>query len=86
MVKVFPANSMGANYFKDLLGPFSNIPFIAMGGINENNICTYLDSGVAAIGLGSSLVPKRIFDPDDLVKLTNNAEEFVKLVENYNKD
>lgn len=80
MVKVFPANSMGANYFKDLSGPLSHIPLIATGGINQDNILLYLEAGVSAVGLGSSLVPKKISHSDELEALTRKTEKIVQKV------
>ncbi|MBL4954725.1 bifunctional 4-hydroxy-2-oxoglutarate aldolase/2-dehydro-3-deoxy-phosphogluconate aldolase [Neobacillus sp. YIM B02564] len=80
MVKVFPASSMGANYFKDLSGPLSYIPLIATGGINENNIQDFIKSGVTAVGLGSSLIGKKVSDDRDLALLIEKASRLVKLV------
>ena len=82
MVKVFPASSMGASYFKDLSSPLPYIPLIATGGINEDNMRTYIKAGVAAVGLGSSLVPKYISDSNDLTALTNKALKLVELTQN----
>jgi len=81
MVKVFPAGSMGREYIKNILGPLSFIPLMATGGINEHNMCEYLDVGVEAVGLGSSLVPREIREQGDLDRLRRMTEELVRMVE-----
>lgn len=80
LVKVFPAGSMGANYFKDIAGPLPYIPLIATGGINTNNIQSYIQAGAAAVGIGSSLVPKQCTGADELHELTQKASKLVQLV------
>lgn len=81
MIKVFPASSLGASYFKDLSGPLSYIPIIATGGINESNIQDYIKTGIAAVGLGSSLVVREISDNNDLTQLAHKASHLVQLVD-----
>jgi 2-dehydro-3-deoxyphosphogluconate aldolase/(4S)-4-hydroxy-2-oxoglutarate aldolase len=56
-VKVFPAGPLGHPYFKELRGPFPDIPLIATGGINASNAPLYFQAGVDAIGVGSALIP-----------------------------
>ncbi|HWY93041.1 MAG TPA: bifunctional 4-hydroxy-2-oxoglutarate aldolase/2-dehydro-3-deoxy-phosphogluconate aldolase [Chthoniobacterales bacterium] len=56
-IKVFPASTLGHQYFKELRGPFPNIPLIATGGINVSNAPLFFQAGADAIGAGSALVP-----------------------------
>jgi 2-dehydro-3-deoxyphosphogluconate aldolase/(4S)-4-hydroxy-2-oxoglutarate aldolase len=58
MIKVFPAASLGPNYFRELRGPLTDIPLMATGGIGPQNAAEFFRAGVAAIGVGSSLSPK----------------------------
>ena len=51
-VKLFPISSMGASYVKAICAPLSHIRFLAVGGINENNIHDYLHCGVCGFGMG----------------------------------
>jgi 2-dehydro-3-deoxyphosphogluconate aldolase/(4S)-4-hydroxy-2-oxoglutarate aldolase len=55
-VKLFPSASLGMSYIKELQGPLSHIPMIAVGGVNEDNIRQFLDLGCYALGVGGSLV------------------------------
>ncbi|MEN1968898.1 bifunctional 4-hydroxy-2-oxoglutarate aldolase/2-dehydro-3-deoxy-phosphogluconate aldolase [Lentibacillus sp. N15] len=80
MVKIFPAGSMGAGYFKNLSGPLGQIPLMATGGISESNLMGYIKAGVTAVGLGSSLVPKTISETADLEQIVSIASRLVQLV------
>jgi 2-dehydro-3-deoxyphosphogluconate aldolase/(4S)-4-hydroxy-2-oxoglutarate aldolase len=56
IIKVFPASSVGAKYFKELRGPLPYIPLMPTGGIHAGNIREYRDTGVVAFGVGGALV------------------------------
>jgi len=48
--------------------------------INEDNIQTYIKSGVVAVGLGRSLIPKKIFDYNVLAEVINKASQLIRLI------
>lgn len=56
--KLFPANTLGPNYLKNLKGPFPNIQMMAVGGILLDNILEYSQAGYSSFGIGSDLVPR----------------------------
>ena len=55
MVKVFPANLFGPAYFKDLSGPFTDIPLLACGGVTLKNIGAFFANGAGAASFGGSI-------------------------------
>jgi len=57
-VKVFPASAVGPRYFREVRGPFAQIPFMASGGVNLENAAEFIKFGVDALGLGGGLIPK----------------------------
>jgi 2-dehydro-3-deoxyphosphogluconate aldolase / (4S)-4-hydroxy-2-oxoglutarate aldolase len=57
-VKVFPASALGPRYFRELRGPFAQIPFMASGGVSLENAAEFIKFGVDALGLGGGLIPK----------------------------
>ncbi len=59
MVKVFPANQMGPEYFGTVRGPFNEIRLMAVGGVGPDNVHDYLGAGVSAVALGGS-----VFSPE----------------------
>jgi len=54
-IKVFPAATLGSAYFKELRGPFPEIPLVATGGITVDNAPDFFAAGATALGVGSSL-------------------------------
>jgi 2-dehydro-3-deoxyphosphogluconate aldolase/(4S)-4-hydroxy-2-oxoglutarate aldolase len=75
-VKVFPASALGPAYFRELRGPFAEIPLIATGGVNLENADEFFRFGVDALGIGSSLIPK---SNDDFNLCRDMAREFLKI-------
>jgi 2-dehydro-3-deoxyphosphogluconate aldolase/(4S)-4-hydroxy-2-oxoglutarate aldolase len=75
-VKVFPASTLGPAYFRELRGPFAEIPLIATGGVNLENADEFFRFGVDALGIGSSLIPK---SNDDFNLCRDMAREFLKI-------
>ena len=80
-VKVFPCSQVGGpNYIKALKAPFSQVPLIAAGGVNQQTVSDFILAGASAIGIGANLIqPDAIFsrEPDWIRHL---AARFVKLV------
>lgn len=56
IVKVFPANIVGPQFFRDLQGPFGEIPLLPTGGVTVENAGTYIKSGALALGVGAGLL------------------------------
>jgi len=56
MVKIFPAATLGPNYFKELQGPLPQIATMAVGGVNKDNAIEFIKAGAKAVGAGSQLV------------------------------
>ena len=80
IVKIFPAGVWGSDYVKALCAPLSHIPIAAVGGIDENNILSFLKAGSCCIGIGGSLVSeKRVLD-GDFEKIREAAEIFTKQI------
>ncbi|MGA2115087.1 MAG: bifunctional 4-hydroxy-2-oxoglutarate aldolase/2-dehydro-3-deoxy-phosphogluconate aldolase [Bryobacteraceae bacterium] len=56
-VKVFPcAANGGPSYIRALKGPFSEVPMIASGGVNQTNAVDFIRAGAAALGIGRDLI------------------------------
>ncbi|GAA4702699.1 bifunctional 4-hydroxy-2-oxoglutarate aldolase/2-dehydro-3-deoxy-phosphogluconate aldolase [Brevibacillus fulvus] len=55
IVKVFPADTLGADYLKHVKGPLGHIPLMPTGGINLNNLADYVRNGALCVGVGSAL-------------------------------
>lgn len=56
-LKLFPAGSAGGpGYLKDLRGPFPDLPFVPVGGVDAQAAAVYLRGGAVAVGVGSPLI------------------------------
>jgi 2-dehydro-3-deoxyphosphogluconate aldolase/(4S)-4-hydroxy-2-oxoglutarate aldolase len=85
IIKVFPASSVGPSYIKDIKGPLNQIPLLPTGGINLDNIDSYIKNGAAGAGVGGSLVNSKITVNEAYLKeLTVKASEFVNKVNKCN--
>lgn len=82
-VKLFPAENLGPNYIKALRAPLSHIDFLAVGGINENNMQEYLRSGVCGFGVGSNITPKEAINCNNFAEITALAKKYVSVIEKW---
>lgn len=77
VVKVFPATSLGPAYFKDLKGPFPQIPLMPTGGVSIDNAHTWIQAGAVAVGIGSDLLDKAAIQEGRFEVLTERAQKMV---------
>ncbi|UQN09099.1 bifunctional 4-hydroxy-2-oxoglutarate aldolase/2-dehydro-3-deoxy-phosphogluconate aldolase [Deinococcus sp. QL22] len=63
-VKVFPAGVLGPDYFRQLRGPYPDVPLLAVGGVDAGNIRAYLDAGAVSTGIGGALTRTDWNNPD----------------------
>lgn len=79
-VKLFPIDSLGIQYLKEIKASLSSVKVLATGGISLNNICEYLNCEVIGVGIGSSIVDKGLIEKKDYKSLTKLAETYVNKV------
>ena len=82
-VKVFPASLGGVAYLRALRGPFGDVAFVPTGGIEVDEIGSWLDAGSAAVGLGSALVGSE--PPGDEAAFDRLAERVARAVAHANR-
>lgn len=58
-VKCFPIAPFGTDYFKAIRSPINHIKLMAVGGIQENNLKSFLECGACGAGIGGNLVNKK---------------------------
>lgn len=75
-VKVFPAGVMGEGYFRDVLAPLSHVKLIATGGIEAENLASYLQAGAVGAGVGSGIVKKKLLAEGKYDEITMLAKHF----------
>ncbi|MFE4896301.1 bifunctional 4-hydroxy-2-oxoglutarate aldolase/2-dehydro-3-deoxy-phosphogluconate aldolase [Peribacillus butanolivorans] len=83
VIKVFPADALGVGYFKNLKGPLPHIPLMPTGGVNLDNLASFLKAGAVAAGIGGSLInPKKLLSEEDYTELEETAKKFSAIVQN----
>lgn len=80
VVKVFPANHFGPQYFKDVLAPMPHLKLTPTGGVDLDTVADWFDAGAVCLGVGSALVKKELIAKGDWAGLTALAERFVERV------
>lgn len=82
IIKLFPANILGASYLSAIKDLFKGQSFVPTGGveIEEANIDGWFKAGVCAVGMGSKLVSNKILaerDYQTLAALTAKTMEII---------
>lgn len=80
VVKVFPATSLGAGYFKDVLAPLNEIKLMPTGGVSLDTIPAFHKAGAVAYGIGSPLFDKELIGKGDWEGLERHFRQFSELV------
>jgi len=78
MIKVFPCNAMGGPaYIRDLLGPFDDLPLVAVGGVTINNLADYFAAGARGVGVSTALFGKEALAQENAGKIAENVRAFI---------
>ena len=76
VVKLFPANNGGPSYLKSIRAPLNDIPLMAVGSVNLDNLGAYLEAGACSVGLGSPLFEAQRMLAKDWDWLTGQIHAF----------
>lgn len=79
-VKLFPAGVFGASYIKAVKAPISHIDLLVVGGVNENNVASFLAAGAIGAGIGGNLVNAAWVKAGQYEKITETARLLVDSV------
>ena len=79
-VKLFPAGVFGAGYVKAVKAPISHIDLLVVGGVNENNVASFLAAGAIGAGIGGNLVNAAWVKANQYEKITETARLLVDSV------
>lgn len=80
MVKLFPANSFGPGYIKDLLGPLDQVKIMVCGGVSPANIGEYFANGAAAAAFGGSIFNLEQMKKSSYSDVTSSLNALIKAV------
>ena len=77
-VKLFPNSEVNTSYLKALAVPLSHIKFLAVGGVNANNMKEYLNAGAKGIGVATAIADKAAIANGNYQKITELAKKFTE--------
>ncbi|MBE0536037.1 MAG: bifunctional 4-hydroxy-2-oxoglutarate aldolase/2-dehydro-3-deoxy-phosphogluconate aldolase [Phycisphaerae bacterium] len=80
VVKIFPASAVGPGGIRQLRGPIDTVDFLAVGGVNLDNIGEYIAAGCIGIGIGGSVIRRDIVARRDWPALAAEAARYVAAV------
>lgn len=75
-VKLFPNSEFQISYFKALAVPLSHIKFLAVGGVNAENLTAYLQAGAKGVGVATAIADKKAIAAGDYEEITKRAQAF----------
>lgn len=79
-IKLFPAESLGAGYIKNLKAPLPQLQIIPTGGVDLDNVADFVGAGCCALGVGSHLIRKEFLKNRDWPALTERSRHFVDAI------
>lgn len=80
-VKVFPCSLLGGpNYIRTLKSPFPHIPFIASGGVTQENTADFIQAGVVGVGIGRDLINPEAVRRRQVDWIRELASRFLQIV------
>ncbi|HNQ71450.1 bifunctional 4-hydroxy-2-oxoglutarate aldolase/2-dehydro-3-deoxy-phosphogluconate aldolase [Mesotoga prima] len=63
-LKLFPGDAEGLNLLKAYRGPFPTVKFMPFGGVTAENATEYMKAGAVALGIGSYIANRNLFDEE----------------------
>lgn len=84
LIKIFPANILGTEFVSSIKDLFSGQAFMPTGGVDlsKENLSSWFNAGVVAVGMGSKLVSKDILKEENYELLKNNTVEVLNVIKN----
>jgi len=83
IIKVFPANIVGMEFFKAIKAPMPDLKIMPTGGVNLTNAHEWLEAGACAVGIGSALIDKQAIEENNFDKLKENAELLMSTIRKF---
>ena len=77
IVKLFPATSLGPQFFRDLRGPLPQVRLMPTGGVTLENAPVFIAAGACCVGIGTALVDAKAVEAGDWEALTSRARRLV---------
>jgi 2-dehydro-3-deoxyphosphogluconate aldolase/(4S)-4-hydroxy-2-oxoglutarate aldolase len=80
IVKVFPADVVGAAFFKAIKGPLPQVRVMPTGGVDQTTAAAFLKAGACCLGIGSQLVEPSAVAARNFTRIRELAQQYVAIV------
>ena len=80
IVKLFPAGNLATAYVKAIRAPINQIPLMAVGGINDKNLLSFMQAGVDCVGIGSNIVNEELINKGQYRELEELVKTYTNLI------
>jgi 2-keto-3-deoxy-6-phosphogluconate aldolase len=82
IIKIFPAQALGPNFIKHVLGPMPWSKLMPSGGIGvtKEDIANWIKAGAAAVNLGTNLIRKDLVREGKYNEIKKKVEECIKWI------
>lgn len=82
VVKIFPSNILGPSFIKSVKEVFPDMSFMPTGGVEvgKEHLKQWFDAGVVAVGMGSTLISKKIIEEKNFSALTNDTKQVLSYI------
>ena len=77
-IKIFPNSELKPSYIKALKAPLSHMRFLAVGGVNLENLQEFMASGACGIGIANGIIDKKMVKAGDFEGITALARSFTE--------
>jgi len=84
VVKVYPVGVAGGpSYIQIIRDPLPDVPLLAAGGTNLDNVVPFLEAGCVGVGLGGSLADPKLAAASAFDEITRRARAFLDRVQAF---
>lgn len=80
-IKIFPNSELKPSYIKALKAPLSHMDFLAVGGVNVDNLDEFMRAGACGIGIANGIIDKNMVKMGDYAGITTLARRFIEKME-----
>jgi 2-dehydro-3-deoxyphosphogluconate aldolase/(4S)-4-hydroxy-2-oxoglutarate aldolase len=80
-VKLFPAMPAGPSYLKAVNAPMKQIPLVAVGGVNADNLADWFHAGAKGVAGASNLVNPEFVKEGHFKKITDTAAQWLRIAQ-----
>ncbi|MBE6703491.1 MAG: bifunctional 4-hydroxy-2-oxoglutarate aldolase/2-dehydro-3-deoxy-phosphogluconate aldolase [Ruminococcaceae bacterium] len=77
-IKIFPNSELKPSYIKALKAPLSHMRFLAVGGVDLDNLHEFMQAGACGIGIATGIIDKKLVKAGDYDGITELARRFTE--------